>query len=340
MKVAIFGSWRPGDSKWPERASNVEFVEAAKQLGRRLAHARQKVIVGGMSPRTADMHVVEGIVEVAATDLRAPVLVEVVRPDDRSSPYEAEARRAPHLFEFHSRTEGWWQGAHLISVRNADVVMTIGGGKGTYLAGLATIVAKKPLIPIASFGCASEELLRNVEAMSRPDRAGQLRKLNGPWTSHVLDTAVALAGVEQPPRLLLIHGRSSDWLDLKDWLREEAGITNVVVMGQVFGSGESLPEKFERLGSEVDGAIAIATPDDIGGLADRPDSERQVRARQNVWLEVGWFWGRLGRGRFMVLSAGGVEIPSDLQGLEMYPYDRRPREQADRIRAFIRQVAP
>jgi predicted nucleotide-binding protein len=146
-----------------------------------------------------------------------------------------------------------------------------------------------------------------------------------------------LVGVGRPPRLLLIHGRSADWLDLKDWLREEAGLSEVTVMGQVFGSGESLPEKFERLASEVDGAIAVATPDDIGGLAG-PLQDKSPRTRQNVWLEVGWFWGRLGRGRFMVLSSGSVEIPSDLHGLELYPYVSRPREQADRLRAFIKRL--
>ena len=338
MKLAIFGSWRSGDAKWPGRGSQAEFIEAAKQLGRKLAHTRQKIIVGGMSPRTADLHVVEGVVEVAGSDSQSPALIEVMRPDDGASPYDDHARRFPHLFEFHSRSEGWWQGAHLISIRSADAVITLAGGKGTYLAGLSTIVAKKPLIPIASFGCSSEDLLKTLTTMSNDSRAAQLRKLNGPWTPHVLDVALNLAGVALPPRILIIHGRTKDWLDLKDWLSEEAGLSNVTVMEQDFGGGESLPEKFERLAGEVDGAIAVATPDDTGGLADQPASQLQARARQNVWLEVGWFWGRLGRRRFMVLPSRRVEIPSDLQGLELFPYQTTPREQADRIRAFLRRL--
>jgi len=338
MKIAIFGSWREHDPKWPARGSQAEFIEAARQIGRKLAHAHQKVIVGGMSTTTADTHVVDGILEVAGGDSEYPTLIEVVRPDDGDSSYADHARQSPHLFEFHSRSEGWWQGAHLISVQGADAVITLGGGKGTYLAGLSAIVARKLLIPIASFGGASEALLKTVEQTADEDRASQFRKLNGPWTPLALKTALDLAGIGLPPRILIIHGRRPDWLDLKDWLRDTAGILNAVVMGQVFGEGASLPEKFERLAAEVDGAIAVATPDDRGGLAGPDEPRLQLRARQNVWLEVGWFWGRLGRNRVMVLTSGGVEIPSDLHGLEFYSYDSQPRECADSIRAFLSKV--
>ena len=58
--------------------------------------------------------------------------------------------------------------------------------------------------------------------------------------------------------------------------------------------GLSLPAKFESLAQRVDAAIVLVTPDDVGGLRDRSDSALRVRARQNVWVEFGWFWGALG----------------------------------------------
>ncbi|MNO68934.1 putative nucleotide-binding protein containing TIR-like domain protein [compost metagenome] len=39
------------------------------------------------------------------------------------------------------------------------------------------------------------------------------------------------------------------------------------------------------------------------------------RARQNVLLELGYFIGRLGRGRVCALKRGSVEIPSDYAGV-------------------------
>jgi predicted nucleotide-binding protein len=39
------------------------------------------------------------------------------------------------------------------------------------------------------------------------------------------------------------------------------------------------------------------------------------RARQNVIFELGYFAGKLGRGRACLLRKGDVEIPSDLYGV-------------------------
>ena len=55
------------------------------------------------------------------------------------------------------------------------------------------------------------------------------------------------------------------------------------------------------------------SPDDEGRKAGSTE-EFQARARQNVILELGYFFGKLGRRRVVVLN-GGVEQPSDVHGL-------------------------
>ena len=75
----------------------------------------------------------------------------------------------------------------------------------------------------------------------------------------------------------------------------------------------SRPESVERLAAEARGAIAVLTPDDIGGALNA--NTPQARPRQNVVLEIGWFWGRLGRGRCLLMSRGPLEMPSDLSGV-------------------------
>ena len=122
---------------------------------------------------------------------------------------------------------------------------------------------------------------------------------------------------------------------VKDWLRDRARVGEIVVMQQEFGAGRTLPEKFEQLAAQVDVAIAVATPDDVGGLSASDASAYRKRARQNVWLEVGWFWGRLGRDRIFVLSRGEIELPSDLSGIEFYQYDEDPTERAEKLRDFL-----
>ena len=58
----------------------------------------------------------------------------------------------------------------------------------------------------------------------------------------------------------------------------------------------------------------MLTPDDVGSSEDETDSS-QPRARQNVVLEFGYFWGKLGRKRLCVLYKEGVELPSDMKGI-------------------------
>lgn len=333
MRIAIFGSRKP-DRRWPVHGTQEEFVAAARDIGQQLAHHEHTIVVGSASPNTADAHIVSGFLSIAGTNSKTDARIQVVRPNERDRAFEEEARRAPHVFEFFSHSEGWWQGAHLISLRESDAVLTIGGGKGTYLAGLAAIVAGKRLVPISSFGGASAELMKHLTETGSDERSSKFRRLNGPWTPEARNIAFDLLGAAGGPSLLIIHGRSKDWLDLKDWLREEAEVRNIAVMAQEYGVGATLPEKFERIGREVTAAIALATTDDVGGLAGEADMEK--RARQNVWVEVGFIWGRLGRKRLMLLTQPDLEIPSDLQGLEVFQYRDSPREFADQLRTFIK----
>src|SRR5205823_3215082 len=102
--------------------------------------------------------------------------------------------------------------------------------------------------------------------------------------------------------------------------------------------GATLSEKWETVAAQATGAIVMATPDDEGRL--RGDEELAPRTRQNVWLELGWFWGRfVDRSRLLVLTkeeeGRTVELASDYLGVELYKYKGDPAEQLETIRAFI-----
>jgi predicted nucleotide-binding protein len=73
--------------------------------------------------------------------------------------------------------------------------------------------------------------------------------------------------------------------------------------------GRTVIEKLEHY-ADVDFAVVLLTPDDVGAVRDRPGS-LQPRARQNVLLELGYFVGRLGRKNVCALYKGTLELPSD-----------------------------
>ena len=337
MKIAIFGSWSESRKKWRSRESKEKFIEACRIIGREISRCGHAIIVNSSDPNTADRYVVEGAVEeVENKEIEYPI-INVLRHSDGFFPFKELARKYSNIFSFYSRTQSWWEGAHLIAIRDADAILTICGGRVTYIAGLASIVAKKKLAPIGSFGGASEKLLQVLEGItSEIEYKNDVRRLNNPWNKEVLNTALKLLGIVDSPSILIIHGRGNDWKDLKDYLQNTLQLPKIIVMEEEFTLGKTLPEKFEYVASKVDSAIAVVTPDDVGTLKDREDFK--LRTRQNVWLEIGWFWGRLCRERIMILCKEEVEIPSNIRGIEFYYYKEKHIEKSEQIRLFIKKI--
>jgi hypothetical protein len=201
----------------------------------------------------------------------------------------------------------------------------------------SVLLPRKRLIPVGAFGGASSRLLAELLRSGALREVRSFERLANPWEAHLAPHIVTVLGANRPSKVLLIHGHARDRVELEEWLRHE-DLADPVVMAQQFTAGQTLPEKFEFLASEADAAIALATPDDLASAASRTDVTRE-RARQNVWVEVGWFWGRLGRSRILLLVRGDVEIPSDLDGIEYHTYQHSILELKTEIRGFLLQVS-
>jgi CRP/FNR family transcriptional regulator, cyclic AMP receptor protein len=113
----------------------------------------------------------------------------------------------------------------------------------------------------------------------------------------------------------------------------------------VFRASQYAIESLERALDQSDVAIAVAQPDDITDSR----GERRATPRDNVIFELGFFMGRLGRHRALLVEPRGEEIklPSDLAGVNTitYRYDANdlPRSLAtacNRLREIIRDLGP
>lgn len=138
--------------------------------------------------------------------------------------------------------------------------------------------------------------------------------------------------------ILLVHGHDHTGLtELREMLVSQFPfIAPRIMLTEVVGA-LSLPEKFERVSLDVVGAIALVTPDDIGAPA-AGTAAMAARARQNVVMEIGWVWGRLGRHRCLLLLRGDVELPSDLSGVDVQRFSTSPRECAESLSVFINHL--
>ena len=119
-------------------------------------------------------------------------------------------------------------------------------------------------------------------------------------------------------KIFLVHGHAEEPKQaVAGFLR--AGGLEVIILHEKPNEGKTIIEKFEKH-SDVGFAVVLLTPDDFGGPTGQPDKTR-TRARQNVILELGYFMGKLGRGKVCCLYVDGVELPSDYQGVLWLHYD-------------------
>jgi len=111
--------------------------------------------------------------------------------------------------------------------------------------------------------------------------------------------------------VFIVHGHDGEMKEAVARLIENQGLRAIILNEQV-NQGLTIIEKFEKY-SDVGAAICLFTADDIGS-AKTSDVEMS-RARQNVVFETGYFIGKLGRERIIIIADKEVEIPSDLQGV-------------------------
>ena len=342
MRVTVLGSWRDIDAAgWGLRDRDL-FRAACRHLGASIVRQGHELIAASDEADTADCNAVEGALEALAG---SPPGRQPIRLFGDRTRFAAWTSHAAQWITAEMSPAAEWKHAKLFQVKLSDCVVTVGGAEGTFHAGFAAAVADKLVIPVGSFGGASERLVQlftqTYARWARLPPPTLLGQLTFAWQDYLAGEIAKLVGIAgRPPRLVIIHGRSPHRDVLRQFLCDELGLPAPVVMRNEFLSGATLPEKWERLANDIDGAIALVTPDDVGGLAvaGEPGAATEKRARENVWIEAGWVWGRLGRERLLLVRQGDTRIPSDLLGSDVAEYQASPSEAAQTIRDFVEAI--
>ena len=116
-----------------------------------------------------------------------------------------------------------------------------------------------------------------------------------------------------PRKVFIVHGHDNEAKETTARFIERLGLQPVILHEQA-NAGRTIIEKFESYSDDIAFAVVLLTPDDIGTVASDA-SNLKPRARQNVIMELGYFMGRLSRLSVCALYKGGVELPSDYQGV-------------------------
>lgn len=173
------------------------------------------------------------------------------------------------------------------------------------------------------------------------DLARSLRPaLRDPPGPVLKDGALRLhATPRSPQRVFLVHGRDETaMLHVDRWLRK-MNLEPVTLEGEHAAGSTTVIEAFEACAAGCGTAIVLATADDRAP----PQGGRGAflpRARQNVVLELGFFWGRLGRGNVILLIDHSLvnDFPSDLAGVLTVRFNGDVRPVFDQLRAKLQEV--
>jgi hypothetical protein len=115
------------------------------------------------------------------------------------------------------------------------------------------------------------------------------------------------------PRIFIGHGRSAQWRDLKDHLTDKHGY-QVVAYEVGARAGHTIRDILDEMLAESAFALLVMTGEDETG-------DGQIRARQNVVHELGLFQGKLGFARAIVIAEHGVELFSNIEGVQQLRFN-------------------
>lgn len=126
---------------------------------------------------------------------------------------------------------------------------------------------------------------------------------------------------ESNDRIFLVHGHNEEMKQSSARFIEKLSL-NPIILHEQPNKGRTIIEKFTDY-SNVGFAIVLLSADDLAFNKKDKVENASFRARQNVILELGFFLGKLGREKVVVLfeQVENFEIPSDYQGVLFIPYD-------------------
>lgn len=148
-----------------------------------------------------------------------------------------------------------------------------------------------------------------------------------------LDDPSAPPATVDPAVIFVVHGDNAACArEVARMIGRSTG-RDAVILREQPQDGRTAIERFDEVVTGAAFAVVVLTGDDEG-RSRRELSDPCRRGRQDVIFELGFFFGKLGRDRVVVLVEEGVEHPSAVNGLFYTELDRAGAWQQDLARAM------
>jgi len=211
--------------------------------------------------------------------------------------------------------------------RRAEMIIRkIFGDSSTYLTDLKSISFK----PGVSFAGMDGSIYDESWSKGQSKMLNLFKTIKEELT---LDTDTKLKNdrVKFSNKIFIVHGHDEEMKQAVARTVEKIDLKPIILHEQP-NKGRTIIEKFEDY-SDLNFAIILLSPDDIAYSKNKPQEDKEFRARQNVIFELGFFVGKLGREHVFILckEEENFEIPSDYSGICYTPYDNKGQWRFDLI---------
>jgi len=347
MKVTIIGGWENDNGKneaWKldiDDRKKADIHEFCRILGRLLALRRHEVFIGSDDEdKSVDPYIVQGMGEQLATQRDAPRLIRTIQGinSDKDLFTDPRYRKFESFFSPYPpppmRIESWPRAAaKIVSIQEADIVITIAGLGDTYIAGIAALVARKPVVPVAVFGGASRELFYASKVLGN-------RELPREWDrlySSVLDqdfaeTVLRLGGLDRTNVFLGYCSKAKKTAGrVKEHIESRLGL-RAIDWATDFKTEEVILGQIQMAARQCKYGVFLFTPDD---LVETETGRSNMVPRDNVVFEAGYFMNSHGPKRAVIIVQGDTKVLADYGGYiyvrikdgdDMSPIEQRLRE--------------
>lgn len=115
-------------------------------------------------------------------------------------------------------------------------------------------------------------------------------------------------------RIFISHGRNPQWRELQNYLEKDLDFPTLE-LAQEPNLGRTVFQKLMEESIKCSIAIIVMTGEDVANT-------NELRARENVIHELGYFQGLYGSNRVILLHETEVNIPTNLQGIVYIPFQK------------------
>jgi len=280
--------------------------------------------------------------ELRSAGLQVLLDTEFLRPGEKFETVILDKVRSADALVFFvspSNLQSKWVEAELLAfseVSNKVIAPVLINGAG--FRDLPRGLARYQALTVAGDSEIPDAARRLAEALSwqvANSRPAESEELSSEVGRRVAGLAASIAADIRAPTpdpsrvrnsVFLVHGHDHRFRDEVEEHLQTLGI-EPIILSRARGKSRSLLDRFEALATQAKFAVVLMSPDDLGAARRQyEDKERggektlKYRARENVILELGFFYGRLGWDHVFVVQKPAdynwpdFEMPSDLAG--------------------------